>query len=138
MAAGRMVSVFGVNPSRIGGGEVFARALSSRLAAQGWESVLVYESLPQGDVRRFLELPNVTFDVLHDAWKFAAGPAAELAAILKRHPCDILHLYFTGFLSPYPWIARLRGTRKVFFTDQGSHPAMRERRRRSARAYLGV
>jgi len=122
MAAGRMVSVFGVNPSRIGGGEVFARALSSRLAAQGWESVLVYESLPQGDVRRFLELPNVTFDVLHDAWKFAAGPAAELAAILKRHPCDILHLYFTGFLSPYPWIARLRGTRKVFFTDQGSHP----------------
>ncbi|MEO8369235.1 MAG: glycosyltransferase family 4 protein [Candidatus Solibacter sp.] len=121
MPAGRLVSVFGVNPSRIGGGEVFARALSSRLAARGWESVLVYESLPQGDVRRFLELPNVTFEVLHDAWKFAAGPAAGLAAILNRHPCDILHLYFTGFLSPYPWVARLRGARKVFFTDQGSH-----------------
>ena len=50
------------------------------------------------------------------------GPAAGLAAILKRHPADILHLYFTGFLSPYPWVARLRGVRKVFFTDQGSHP----------------
>ena len=122
MPAGRLVSVFGVNPTRIGGGEVFARALSARLAAREWESVLVYESLPQGDVRSFLELPNVTFDVLHDAWKFAAGPAAGLAAILKRYPCDILHLYFTGFLSPYPWVARLRGARKVFFTDQGSHP----------------
>jgi glycosyltransferase involved in cell wall biosynthesis len=120
--SGRVVSVFGVNPTRIGGGEVFARALSSRLAARGWESVLCYQSLPEGDVRRFLELPNVTFDVLKDAWKFAARPAGDLAAILKRHPADILHLYFTGFLSPYPWVARLRGVAKVCFTDQGSHP----------------
>ena len=120
--AGRVVSVFGVIPSRIGGSEVFARALSARLAAQGWESVLCYESLPEGEVRRFLELPNVTFDVLNDSWKFAARPAGDLARILKRHPANILHLYFTGFLSPYPWVARLRGVAKVFFTDQGSHP----------------
>ena len=120
--AGRVVSVFGVKPTRIGGGEVFARALSSRLAARGWESVLCYQSLPEGEVRRFLELPNVAFEVLPDAWKFAARPAGELARILKRHPADILHLYFTGFLSPYPWVARLRGVAKVFFTDQGSHP----------------
>jgi glycosyltransferase involved in cell wall biosynthesis len=120
--AGRVVSVFGVNPSRIGGGEVFARALSARLAAHGWESVLCYQSLPEGEVRRFLELPNVAFDVLKDAWKFAARPALDLAAILKRHPAGILHLYFTGFLSPYPWVARCRGVGKVFFTDQGSHP----------------
>ena len=121
-SAGRVVSVFGVNPSRIGGGEVFARALSSRLAGHGWESVLCYQSLPEGEVRKFLELPNVTFDVLQDAWRFAARPARHLAAILQRHPADILHLYFTGFLSPYPWVARFRGVDKVFFTDQGSHP----------------
>jgi glycosyltransferase involved in cell wall biosynthesis len=120
--AGRIVSVFGVNPQRIGGGEVFARALSQRLAARNWQSVLVYQSLPQGDVRRFLELPNVAFDTLPDAWRFAAKPSAALGAILQRHPADILHLYFTGFLSPYPWVARLRGVSKVFFTDQGSHP----------------
>ena len=117
-----MVSVFGVNPLRIGGSEVFARALSSRLAAQGWESVLCYQSLPEGEVRRFLELTNVTFEVLRDSWKFAARPSRDLAAILKRHPADILHLYFTGFLSPYPWVARLCGVAKVFFTDQGSQP----------------
>ena len=50
------------------------------------------------------------------------APPGDLAAILKRHPADILHLYFTGFLSPYPWVARTRGVAKVFFTDQGSHP----------------
>ena len=120
--AGRMVSVFALSPWRIGGSEVFARALSERLAAHNWESVLVYQILPEGDVRRFLELPNVTFDVLPNSWRFAAQPAAGLAAILRRHPADILHLSFTGFLSPYPWIARLRGVRQVFFTDQGSHP----------------
>ena len=130
--SGRIVSVFGVNPSRIGGGEVFARALSQRLAERNWESVLCYQSLPEGDVRRFLELPNVTFDVLKDAWKFAARPAGDLAAILKRHPADILHLYFTGFLSPYPWVARSRGVAKVFFTDQGSHPEGYVARRRPA------
>ena len=120
--ARRVVSVFGVKPSRIGGSEVFARALSTRLAAQGWESVLCYQSLPEGEVRRFLERPNVTFEVLRDSWKFAARPSRDLAAILQRHPADILHLYFTGFLSPYPWVARLRGVARVFFTDQGSHP----------------
>jgi len=120
--AGRLVSVIGANPSRIGGGEVFARALSARLAAHGWESVLCYLSLPEGEVRRYLELPNVTFDILKDAREFAARPALDLAAILKRHPADILHLYFTGFLSPYPWVARCRGVAKVFWTDQGSQP----------------
>ena len=51
---------------------------------------------------------------------------------MKRHPADILHLYFTGFLSPYPWVARLRGVSQVFFTDQGSHPEGYVARRRPA------
>jgi Glycosyltransferase Family 4 len=64
---------------------------------------------------------------------------ARLAAILKRHPADILHLYFTGFLIPYPWVARVRGVKKVFFTDHGSHPegyvaARRPGWKRAARA----
>ena len=136
--AGRVVSVFGINPSRIGGAEVFARALSSRLEGQGWESVLCYESLPEGEVRRFLELPNVTFDVLKDASRFEVRPAVGLAAILKRHPADILHLYYTGFLSLYPWVARWRSVAKVFFTDQGSHPEGYVATRRPAWKRLAV
>ena len=136
--AGRVVSVFGINPSRIGGAEVFARALSSRLEGQGWESVLCYESLPEGEVRRFLELPNVTFDVLKDASRFEVRPAVGLAAILKRHPADILHLYYTGFLSLYPWVARWRRVARVFFTDQGSHPEGYVATRRPAWKRLAV
>ena len=39
-----------------------------------------------------------------------------------KHRPEIVHLYFTGFISPYPWIASLHGARQVLFTDQGSHP----------------
>jgi glycosyltransferase involved in cell wall biosynthesis len=118
----RVLSVFGVRPARIGGTEVFARRLSERLAERGWESVLCFNAQPEGDVRRFLALPNVTFETLEDSWKFNWRPARDLSRILKRTRPEILHLYFTGFLSPYPWVAWWDGVRKVFFTDQGSHP----------------
>ena len=120
--ARRVVSVFGLEPARIGGTEIYARELSLRLAERGWENILCFNSQPEGEVRRFLELPNVGFQVLKDAWKFHWKPARDLAAILKENPAEILHLYFTGFLSPYPWIARYCGVEKVFFTDQGSQP----------------
>src|SRR3982750_536059 len=108
MRAGRRgLSVFGAKPSRIGGTEVFARELSLRLAERGWESILCFNAEPEGEVRRFLELPNVRFEVINDAWKFHWKPAMALAGILRKHRPEILHLYFTGFLSPYPWVARV-------------------------------
>jgi glycosyltransferase involved in cell wall biosynthesis len=118
----KVLSVFGVLPQRIGGLEVFARELSRQLGEHGYESILCYETLPEGEVRCFLELPNVILDAARDVWKFDASRARQMAALLKRHRPDILHLYFTGFLSPYPWIARIHGVSHVYFTDQGSHP----------------
>src|ERR1700709_745723 len=41
---------------------------------------------------------------------------------MRKHRPEILHLHYTGFLGPYPWIARLMGVKKVFFTDHGSKP----------------
>jgi len=41
---------------------------------------------------------------------------------LRQYRPRILHLYFTGFLSPYPWMAKLLGVEKVYFTDQSSQP----------------
>jgi glycosyltransferase involved in cell wall biosynthesis len=118
----KVLSVFGVQPQRIGGVEVFARELSTQLAARGAHSVISYETLPQGDVRKFLELPNVTLDAAPHFWRFDLARARQMHALLRRHRPDILHLYFTGFLSPYPWVARLNGVRRVYFTDQGSQP----------------
>jgi len=41
--------------------------------------------------------------------------------LLKYHP-EILHLHFTGFIGPYPWLARLCSVKQVLFTDHTSQP----------------
>ena len=117
-----VVSVFGVDPIRIGGTETFAHELSSQLGEHGWQSVLCFLSTPPEDVGQFLKLPNVSLEVLEDSidlsWKSTRG----LAGILRRYKPEIMHLHFTGFLGVYPWVGRVFSVRKVFFTDHTSRP----------------
>jgi glycosyltransferase involved in cell wall biosynthesis len=117
-----LVSVCGIRPFRVGGGEALAREVSVQLAARGWKNVLCFRSPPTDPVREFLNLPNVSIEVLPDSWKLAWKPTRGLARILARYRPEIMHLQFTGFISPYPWLAKLFGVKKVFFTDQSSRP----------------
>lgn len=117
-----VVSIFGVEPSRIGGTETFARELSHQLAALGWKSVLCFASQPPEDVAKFLSLPSVTIEVLNDSTSFNWNGTKHLIRILKKHRPDILHLHFTGFLSVVPWVARTCAVKKIFFTDHSSRP----------------
>ncbi len=118
-----LVSVFGVEPRRIGGTEMFARELSAQLAEQGWRSVLCFLSEPEGDVRRFLELPNVSFETLANSTNGGWRAGLDLFRILRKHRAQMLHLHFVSFLTWYPWIGKLAGAGKVFFTDHHSRPA---------------
>jgi glycosyltransferase involved in cell wall biosynthesis len=117
-----LVSVLGFKPFRIGGGEALARAISVQLGAKGWRTVLCFLSAPTDPVREYLSLPNVSIEVLPDSYKLAWKPTRGLARILARYRPEILHLQFTGFISPYPWLGKLYGVKKVFFTDQASQP----------------
>jgi glycosyltransferase involved in cell wall biosynthesis len=119
----KVVSVFGVEPIRIGGTETFARELSSQLNQRGWESVLCFLGKPPDDVHSFLKLNNVSFEVLENSIDLNWKAVKDLAQILRRHRPEILHLHFTGFLGVYPWVAKLLSVKKVFFTDQTSRPA---------------
>ena len=124
-----VVSVFGVKPFRIGGTETFARELSLQLQERGWQSVLCFLAEPPEDVRRFLDLPNISLEVLDNSTDLNWGATSALARILRRHKPEILHLHFTGFLGIYPWLARLLAVKKVFFTDHTSRPAGYQPRR---------
>jgi len=115
-----VVSVFGVEPIRIGGTETFARELSVQLGQKGWKSVLCFESEPPEDVASFLSLPNVTPEVLKNSTDFNWTATKQLARILRRYRADILHLHFTGFVGAFPWLARVLSVKKVFFTDHSS------------------
>ncbi len=118
-----VASVFGVKPLRIGGVETFARELSGQLAESGWGSLLCFLSPPQPPVRSFLDLPNVRLEAFEQAARSTLGAARQMIRILRRHRPAVLHLHFTQFFGPFPWLAKYYGVKRVFFTDQISRPA---------------
>jgi len=118
-----LLSVFGVKPLRIGGTETFARELSLQLGERGWKSVLCFLSEPTSEVRQFLDLPNISFEVLENSTDGAREARRNLAGIMRRHRPEILHLHYVSFLNLYSWGARFQSARQVFFTDHHSRPA---------------
>src|SRR6185369_12738094 len=80
-----VVSVMGVNATYIGGMQLWSRELSTVLNDLGWNSVLCFASPPSDDVKAFLDLPNVSFEVLNNSWELAVEPVKGLHRILKRH-----------------------------------------------------
>jgi glycosyltransferase involved in cell wall biosynthesis len=117
-----VISVFGVKPVRIGGTETFARELSLRLSERGWQSVLCFLKEPPAEVRRFLDLPSVRIEVLEESTDLNWGATRRLANLLGRYQPEILHLHFTGFLGVYPWLAKIKSVKRIFFTDHSSRP----------------
>ncbi|HWN09050.1 MAG TPA: glycosyltransferase family 4 protein [Pyrinomonadaceae bacterium] len=118
-----LISVFGVDPKRIGGTETFARELSLQLGARGWQNVLCFLSEPREEVRRFLELPNVMIRVYSGANDSGLKVGRNLAGITREHSPEIIHLHYMGFLNLYSWMARLQSVKQVFFTDHHSRSA---------------
>lgn len=118
-----VVSVFDVEPRFIGGTETYARELSLQLGRRGWRSILCFATPPSEDVERFLKLPNVSFEVVDFVHASKLGVMAQLVRVLRRHRPTIAHFHYTHFVSPFPWLARILGTTKIFFTDHASRPA---------------
>ncbi len=118
-----LVSIFGVEPRRIGGTETFARELSLQLGAQGWQSALYFLSEPTEQVRRFFDLPNISLGVYGSAKDSGFKTGRSLSRIARSHRPEILHFHFTGFLNFYSQIARLQSVERVFFTDHHSRQA---------------
>lgn len=117
-----VVSVFGIEPCRIGGAEAYARSLSVQLGERGWLSVLCFLKEPPEFVRSYLQLPNVRIEVIEDSWRTRWRAVTGMRRILWKYRPQILHLHFTGFIGPYPWLAKLCSVKQVFFTDHSSHP----------------
>lgn len=127
-----IVSVFDVEPRFIGGTETYARELSRQLGRQNWRSVLCFVTPPTEEVRRFLDLPNVSVEVLHqDVTRFNVAVMARIAKILRRYRPLIAHFHYVDLLSLYPWVARLASAKQIYFTDHGSRPELHRGNRAS-------
>jgi glycosyltransferase involved in cell wall biosynthesis len=126
-----VVSVFDVEPRFIGGTETYARELSVQLRNHGWRSVLCFAGAPSEEVRRFLESPNVSLDLVDFVQGSERRVLSQMAQVFRRHRPTISHFHYTKFLSFYPWLARLCGVKRVLFTDHASRPANHVSRRAS-------
>ena len=118
-----LVSIFEVEPIRIGGTESYARELSYQLAERGWKSVLCFQTEPTEEVRRFLDLPNVSIEVYAGPTDNTFKAGKGIARIIREYRPEIVHLHFFGFINFYSWIARRHSVKQVFFTDHHSRPA---------------
>lgn len=118
-----LVSIFGIEPCRIGGTETFARELSCQLAERGWKSVLCFLAEPTEEVRRFLDLPNVSINVYAGPSDSTFKAGKGIARITHDYRPEILHFHYTGFINLYSWVARLQSVKQVFFTDHYSRPS---------------
>jgi glycosyltransferase involved in cell wall biosynthesis len=117
-----LLSLFLLDPFKIGGMEVFARELSRQLGSEGWDSALCFNAKAKGKVRAFLELPNVRLYSLPERSTnlLHAGDFLECLRAVKPR---IVHLHFTGIVSMLPWLAYCGGATKIFYTDHESRHA---------------
>jgi glycosyltransferase involved in cell wall biosynthesis len=116
-----VVSLLGLSPRYVGGSETYARELSQQLEAHGWKSILCFLEPPSDVVREYLNLPNVSIEIIGNAVEPNIQALRDCARILRRYRPRIFHMQLVGFIGFYPWLARMFGTRQVLFTDQGSH-----------------
>lgn len=118
-----VLTLLGLSSRFVGGSETYARELSEQLAEHGWRSVICFLDQPPENVCQYLALPNVSIEVLPNAVTPNQQALRDFAALLRRHQPDIIHIQLVGFIHFYPWLAKLLFAKKVFFTDQGSHPS---------------
>ena len=107
---------------RIGGTELYCRELSDALNQRGWQSVLAFEGNANVDVVTYLQSPNVTLETVPSMTSGGITTLVSLHRLIRIYRPEILHLHYTGFVTPFPWLARLSGVRKVFLTNHASYP----------------
>lgn len=114
---GTVLSAFVVNPQRIGGVEMFARELSRQLDSFGWKSVLCFLDAPPDNVARFLAVPGASLERLPGLSRVGWNVIRDMSRLLRKYRPDILHMHFTGQISPFPGLARLHSVHRNYLTD---------------------
>ena len=118
-----VLTLLGLSSRFVGGSETYARELSEQLGEYGWQSIICFLDEPPEPVRQYLDLPNISIEVLPNAVTPNRRVFRDFARLLRRYQPDIIHMQLVGFIHFYPWLARLLSAKKIFFTDQGSHPS---------------
>lgn len=121
-ASNTVLSVFGLNPRRIGGTEVYARELSHQLLAKGWDSILCFNAKPTPEVMDYLQSSHAQVEVIPEIDTANWKSLRALYALVRKHRPRILHIHYIPMLSPLPWLTLISSVQRVFYTEHTSHP----------------
>jgi len=117
-----VLSIIGLDPVKISAAEIWFRELSEQLGFFGFRSVLCYLSAPPEHIREFLQLSNVSLEVLTDSYQLKWQPIKRFHYLLRHYRPRVVHCHYAGFVSPYAWLSKLYSAEKIFFTDHASRP----------------
>lgn len=123
-----LLYILGLKPEKIGGMELFCRALAQRMLTLGWRVVFCCEGNPSQAVRDAINFPNVVWEVIPVQAGFSPKRAVECFHLVRRYKPSVVIYAFNGVLRPYPWVARLLGVRRIFYNDHTSRDIPASRR----------
>jgi len=115
-----LLYILGLKPEKVGGMELFCRALAQRLLSLRWRVVFCCEASPSDAVRQALDFPNIAWEVIPVQAGFSARRALECAQLVRKYKPSVVIYAFNGVLRPYPWISRLLGVDRIFYNDHTS------------------
>ena len=88
---------------------------------RGWQSVLGFEGNPHPVVSDYLQIPNVTIQEIPSLTTGGLKTLVKIRKLIRDCRPDIVHLHYTGFVTLFPWLAKLSGTTNVFLTNHASY-----------------
>jgi glycosyltransferase involved in cell wall biosynthesis len=116
----RLMFVVGMTPTKIGGVEKFLRALVLDLDAHGYDSILCFDGDISSEFAEYFSFPFVTLEVLRHQEGLGLGARAHLWTLLRKHRPEIFVYAFHSVMRVFPWLAKLAGSKRVFFNDHSS------------------
>lgn len=117
-----LVFIIGIQPTKVGGIEIFAREFARQLTDAGWTLVLCFESMPTGVVREYLTVPNVILREVRHQERPSIDVAINVLRVLREFRPEVLIYAFNGVLRLFPWLAVAAGVRIVVYNDHSSRP----------------
>jgi glycosyltransferase involved in cell wall biosynthesis len=115
-----VVSVFHLNPRKLGSMEEYAVALSRSLLERGWRSVLIFSGPPVPEVESLFEQAGATVEVFRGRDNFRQD--MDLLRILLKYRAEVLHFHFFEHYSLLPLWASLARPKLLAFTDHFRQP----------------
>jgi len=117
-----VLSLFDLDPRKVGSMEEYAAFLSQGLRDRGWRSVLVFSHAPSEPILRLFRDAGALCEVCVS--RGTVPSYGNLIRILRKYRAEVVHVHFYEYFSILPIVACLTRPRVLVFTDHYRQPQL--------------